>query len=380
MSYQKLFEEGINQEPAKAWRASGKKALGVICAHVPLEIMYALDVLPVRLRATKITETPDADTWMSTFSCSFTRGILEYWMKGAYDLDGMVTTDGCMMPMRVYDNAEHMSKLKKETGKYFEQFGAPRIIMGSKAQGEYSKGYYVDELKRFIASLEAFTGKKLTDAKLKEGIDKYNEARKLVREVYELRKADNPVISGEETLKLTLAHCDYPIDDYIAMLKAFLADAKNRAPITGSRARLMVIGSALDQPGYIKVIEEKGGLVVNDSVCTGSRPFAQDVEVKGDVFESLALYYLDRLVCPRMTDNRIRFQKYIVDTCKAWNVNGVVYQKMQYCECWGGESMYLEPDLKAIGVPMLQVDREQHLANVGQLAIRAEAFIEMIEK
>ena len=53
---------------------------------------------------------------------------------------------------------------------------------------------------------------------------------------------------------------------------------------------------------------------------------------------------------------------------------------MQYCECWGGESLYLEPDLKAIGVPMLIVEREEHLANAGQLAIRAEAFIEMIEK
>ena len=79
-------------------------------------------------------------------------------------------------------------------------------------------------------------------------------------------------------------------------------------------------------------------------------------------------------------DNRVKLQKSIVDTCKEYGVEGVLYQKMQYCECWGGESLYLEPDLKAIGVPMLIVEREEHLANAGQLAIRAEAFIEMIEK
>ncbi len=72
--------------------------------------------------------------------------------------------------------------------------------------------------------------------------------------------------------------------------------------------------------------------------------------------------------------------KEIVELCKEYGVQGVVYQKMQNCECWGGESLFLEPDLKAIGVPMLQVEREEHLANAGQLAIRAEAFVEMIEK
>ena len=36
--------------------------------------------------------------------------------------------------------------------------------------------------------------------------------------------------------------------------------------------------------------------------------------------------------------------------------------------------------LKAVGVPMLQVEREEQMANAGQLAIRAEAFVEMIEK
>ena len=53
---------------------------------------------------------------------------------------------------------------------------------------------------------------------------------------------------------------------------------------------------------------------------------------------------------------------------------------MQNCECWGGENVFLENELKNAGIPLLNVEREQKLANVGQLEIRAEAFIEMIEK
>jgi len=331
--------------------------------------------MPIRMRATGITESPDGDTWMSTFSCSFARGILQRWLDGTYEfLDGIVTSDGCLMSARAFDNAEHISNKNKE-GRFFYQVGAPRMY------GDLEKEYYENELKDLIAKLEELTGNKLTDEKLKASIAKYNEVRSLIQQVNALRKEENPVISGEDALKLMLASSNFTVEEYIELLKAFLADAKNRAPITDKRARLMIIGSALDNPGYLQVIEEKGGLFVADDLCFGSKTFNYAMEVDDkDVLGSLADYYLKRIVCPRMMDNRVQLQKDIVEACKEYKVDGVVYQKMQYCECWGGESLYLEPDLKAIGVPMLQVEREEHLANAGQLAIRAEAFIEMIEK
>jgi len=375
MDYQKLFNTEISGESIKAWKAQGKKALGLICCHVPVEILEALDIMPVRMRATGIKESPDGDAWMSTFSCSFARGLLQYWLDGTYDfLDGIVTSDGCMMSARAYDNAEHVSK-KEKKDKFFFQIGAPRMY------GELEHNFYVDELKDLIGKLEELTGNKLTDEKLKAAIAKHNEVRTLISQVNELRKGKSSVISGADALKIMLAASNFTTDEYIEMLKSFLADAKNRAPITDKRARLMIIGSALDNPGYLEVIEEKGGIFVADDLCYGSKPFNYPVEIENDdVLGSLAKYYLTRIVCPRMMDNRVALQKSIVDTCKECGVEGVVYAKMQYCECWGGESMFLEPDLKAIGVPMLIVEREEHLANAGQLAIRAEAFIEMIEK
>ena len=374
MDYQKLFKPEISGESVKAWKAQGKKALGVICCHVPVEILYALDIMPVRIRATGCTESPDGDAWMSTFSCSYARGMLQYVLDGTYDLDGIVTSDGCMMAARAYDNAEHVSK-KANEGKFFYQIGAPRKY------GAVEHAFFVNELKDLIAALEKFSGNKLTDDKLKAAIAKENEVRVLIQQVNALRSLKNPVISGEEALSIMLASTNCSVDEYIELLKAFLTDAKNRAPITDKRARLMVIGSALDNPGYLKVIEDKGGLIVADDLCYGSKPFNHVMEFSDkDILGSIADYYLTRIVCPRMMDNRRALQKEIIETCKEYGVEGVIYEKMQYCECWGGESMYLEPDLKAIGVPMLIVEREEHLANAGQLAIRAEAFIEMIEK
>ncbi|MEG0876098.1 MAG: 2-hydroxyacyl-CoA dehydratase family protein [Oscillospiraceae bacterium] len=373
MSYQKLFETSISSEAVKAWKASGKKALGYVCCHVPEELFYAADILPIRLRATNCVDSSDAEAWMSSFSCSFARSILQYLMNGTYDLDGLVQSDGCMMATRILDNWEHVSK---KAGKklFFHQIGAPRITK------DVTIGYYKSEIQELVDALGEFSGKKVTDEALKAACAKTNEMRALIAQVYDLRKAANPVVSGEDVLKITLAECDMHIDDYIAALKEFLADAKTRKPIE-ARARLMVIGSALDNPEYLKVIEDKGGIIVADAFCFGSKAFGPQLVVDDkDVVGSIASYYLTRNTCPRSLDNRPAIHNEIVELCKEYNVQGVIYAKMQNCECWGGEAFYLEPTLKAAGIPMLQVEREEQMANAGQLAIRAEAFIEMIEK
>ncbi len=374
MSYEKLFETKISGDSVKAWKASGKKALGYVCCHVPEEIFYAADVLPVRLRATNCVDSSDAEAWMSSFSCSFAKSILQYLMNGTYELDGLVQSDGCMMATRILDNWEHISKKQGINGLFIHQIGAPRITNDTTIK------YYKTELQDLADAMGKFSGKAITDESLKAAIAKTNEMRALIAQIYALRKAENPVVSGSEMLAITLAECDLSIDEYIALLKEFLADAKNRKPIE-ARARLMVIGSALDNPEYLKVIEEKGGIIVADDLCFGSKAFGEQLVVDDkDVMGSIANYYLNRHTCPRSLDNRPAIHKDIVAKCKEYNIQGVIYQKMQNCECWGGEAFYLEPDLKANGIPMLQLEREEQMANAGQLSIRAEAFIEMIEK
>ena len=374
MDYQKLFDSDISKQAAKAWQAQGKKALGVICCHVPEEIFYAADVLPVRMRATNCVDSSEAEMWMSSFSCSFAKAILQYWLDGTYELDGLVASDGCMMASRVYDNAKYINE-KNGKGKFIVQIGAPRL---SNAR---TMPFYKAELTDLIEGLEKLTGNKITDEKLKAAVAKQNEARALIRQVNELRKAESPVISGTDMLKLTLSSTNMPVDEYIELLKAFLADAANRSTITDARARIMVIGSALDNPEYLKVIEDKGGLIVTDALCFGERGFGDPLVIDDkDVLGSIAKYYLERLVCPRMMDKHVELHEFIIKSAREYRVDGIIYQRMQNCECWGGENVLLEQKLKDAGIPLLTVEREEHMANAGQLAIRAEAFIEMIEK
>lgn len=374
MNYQKLFDSSISKEAISAWRSSGKKALGVVCCHVPHEILYAADVLPVRLRATGCEDYSEAEVWMSSFSCSFAKSILQYFIDGVYDLDGLVTSDGCMQAVRIYDNWRAYSKKAGKEQSLFE-IGAPRM------NSPTTKAYYREELKILIDAMEKFSGNKITDEKLIKAIEMCNEERRLIKQLLDLQKEEHPVITGAEALTIMLASSNMPAYEYIELLKAFLADAPNRKPVSDYRARFMIIGSALDNPKYVEAIENKGGLVVADTLCFGSMGFGEELSVKnGDIIGSIADYYLDRLVCPRMIDNRDALHEFIVNKAKEYRVDGLLYEKMQNCECWGGENTFLEPALKDAGIPVLYLEREEKLANIGQLEIRVEAFIEMVEK
>ena len=178
MDYQKLFESDISMDAVKAWKAKGKKAVGVICCHVPEEIFYAADVLPVRMRSTNITETSEAQMWMSSFSCSFARGMLQGWLEGPYkELDGIVTSDGCMQASRVHDNARYIN-IRNNTGKFIRQVDAPRKL------NDHAFPFYEAELKDLIHDLEELSGVKITDERLKAAVEKSNEVRRLVAELF----------------------------------------------------------------------------------------------------------------------------------------------------------------------------------------------------
>ena len=363
-----------SQDAVRAWHAQGKKALGVICCHVPPELLHALDILPVRLRATGCADASGAETWMTSFSCSYARSILQYLMDGTYALDGIVASDGCCMATRLFDNYNYLSE--KEGKKPFLYFmNTPRVC------DDLSTDFYTEELRLLARELEALSGNKLTEEKLRASIALYNEARSLTKEMYELRKAAHPVLTGEEALRVTLSFADLPIEDYIAMMKEKLAELRTRQPLEGYRARFVVVGSALDDPNYLRVIEEKGGLVVGDVLCYGSRCFDSNCELTdGDALSSLAHYYLERLVCPRMVDSRVALHHEVVRVAKECGADGVIYEKMQNCEVWGAENFLLNGDLEKAELPLLVLQREEALSNEGQLAIRAEAFVEMVEK
>jgi len=363
----------LENEAVKEWKSQGKKVVGYFCSLVPEEILYASDIMPFRIRATGCTDTTSGDVWMARMNCSYVRSCLSYLLDDKLSfLDGVVGSNSCDDIRRMYGNLEIAAPKK---------FAFLDFVDVPKKVDDDSIAWYRDILVQYKKNVEKAFGVKITDAKLKKAIKVYNESRSLLKQLYELRKQDNPPITGTETMNVVLAATTIPKEKFNQLMEQLLKELKGKKGKGGYRARLMIAGGGgCDDPEWFKVIEDIGGLVVTDADCFGSRYFWKPVEIGDDLMLSLARAYMDRPSCARMSnrlDERIDFVK---DMVKNYKVDGVVYQIMHYCQIWAGQVLVMRDEMKKAGVPFMQIDKEYALGSTGQLKTRVQAFLETIER
>jgi len=359
----------VNPE-VRSWREQGGKVLGYFCSYVPEEIITAAGFLPFRMRATGSTGTELADAYLSSINCSFTRHCLNIGLRGEYGfVDGVIWPSTCDHVRRVYDNW----KRKVETP-------FVRIMSLPKKTDEPQVGWYRDEMVNLKEALEKHFGVEITDERLREAIRLHNETRRLQRKLYELRKRGKPPITGAEALAVMVASTAMPKERYNQLLRELLDEISQLEGNADYRARLMIVGGILDDPGFIKVIEEQGGLVVTDSLCFGSRIMWKDVaEGTSDPITALARYYIaDRPSCPRMFGDYPRRADFIRDMIRDFKVDGIIGERLIFCDLWAVEHYMLAKEFKAEGIPYLWLDREYLLGGIGQLRTRVQAFLETI--
>jgi bcr-type benzoyl-CoA reductase subunit C len=352
------------------WRDQGGKVLGFFCSAMPEEIITAAGMLPFRMRATGSTSTELADTYFSSINCSFPRHCFNIALNNGFDfLDGVICMNSCDNIRRIYDN------WKRQLPGYFLH-----IMSLPRKTGEPQVEWFWEEIANLKEAIGKYFNVEITDEQLWKAIKLHNETRRLQRRLYELRKAENPPITGSEALAVTVAGTAMPKEQYNQMLRKLLDKLSQSEGIKDYRARLLLMGGILDDPAYIKVIEDQGGLVVTDSLCFGSRILWADVdEGASDPVTALARYYVaDRPSCPRMFGDYERRIGLIRDMVNDFKVNGVILERLAFCDHWGFEQLTIENDLKDDNIPCLIMDREYVLSGIGQLRTRVQAFLETI--
>lgn len=358
----------LNNPAVEEWKTGGQKVVGYFCSHVPIEVLTAADMLPFRMRGTGSTGTEQADAFFSSINCSFPRHTFNQAMRGEYDfLDGLICISSCDHIRRVYDNWKQQLKIPFLT-----------IMSLPKKIGDEQVQWYYEEINILREQLGKQFGVEITDERLHEAIKLTNETRQLQRKLYELRKRERPPISGADALAVMVAGTAMPRERYNELLRSLLADLENAEGVSGYRARLMIVGSELDDPEYLQIIEEQGGLVVTDSICFGTRTMWVDVnEKEPDPVRALAKYYIqERPSCPRMNGAQPARSAFLQQMVKDFSVDGVVGERMLFCDFWTAEHYMNKSDLKEASIPFIQIDREYVLSGKGQLQTRIQAFLE----
>lgn len=352
-------------------KASGQKVIGWVCTYVPEEILHAAGALPVRISGyAGETDLQDGTAYFYVNNCSFARSCLQLALRGEYGyLDGLVAGSTCDGARRLFDLWRHYVPVPFH-----------HILTVPRKYSERAVALYLSQVVLLKKQLEDYLNVEITEESLRKSIDLYNESRSLLKALNDLRKADEPPIDGSQTMEVLNASSRMPKETFNDCLRGLLRDLERSGRRCKGRARIMIAGSALNNAGFIRSIEETGGLVVTDELCTSTRYWYNQVATGGrdDPLKAIAHRYLNNFPCARMFPSEERFRR-MLDLIREFRVDGVISQTIRYCSPYSNDLPLLTETLNRSGIPMLSLDVEYGTSGSGQIMTRVQAFLEMLE-
>jgi len=357
-------------EYAKKWKErTGGKVIGTFCTYVPEEILYAADILPVRILGSHEPQDVSEPHIFAMF-CPFCRDCLAQGLKGRFDyLDGITIAQSCLHIRQAYTSWDLHIPVDF---KYY-------LPHPMHVQSPHAIPYLTEELIQFKKAVEEWTGKQITEEDLKRGIEIMNNNRRLLQQVYELRKKPNPPLTGFEAMLMVVSSQMVDKREHNKALEELLQKLPSRS-LDEPGERLMILGSEDDDTEFIAMVEDLGTRIVIDEHCTGTRYFYEEVSTNGDVLTSIAERYVKRIPCPSKDWPKRTRVDHIVKLAKEYNIQGAIVMQMKFCDPHELDTPAIKEALEnEVGVPTIFLEFDVTVP-IGQFKTRVEAFLEIIRE
>ena len=380
--FENLLQTANNELIAKA-KEKGGIAVCYTCENVPEPLLNLGKCFSIRLSAPQTGSMDIATFYMTNLLCEPSRALLERAIEGGFNFaDCVITPDGCTMLNRAVENMELLETMGKDNPNFFHEY----MEIAFKNTDNDVNLSVLQCTNHVLKPLKEKYGVDVSDKAIRKAVEKHNKMVRLIRELGEYRKGDKPRITGYEFHVLCLATYVCPQDEVMKKLEETLKEVKTREPDEKPwRARVLLVGSEIDDSGLIKLIEEQGALVACDRFCFGSYPGRTEIVLNDeeDALTQVCRHYIQNCQCPRMMNlEKVYSRKqYVADLAKEYDVDGVIYEQVKFYDPWAYErtlgSSMLEKDY---GYPVLSVDRPYNInASSGQMRTRVQAFVESIE-
>lgn len=378
--FEKLLEEANNDLVRQA-QSEGKICVASVCENTPEVLMNLPGTFSVRLRAPRTGSMEMGTYYMTSFLCEYTRALLERAMEGGYNFaDCIITPDGCSMMNRCVENMELLHTMEKE--KFFYEY----MEIPMKADDNGLNLYVLQCQNHILNPLAKTYGVDISDKAIREAVSEHNRVCQLIRQIGEFRKEEHPRITGYEFHIITMATYVAPKYLLIEKLEETLEELKTREPDAKNtyRARVVLVGSEIDDVDVVKLIEDSGAYVCADRFCYGSFPGRDVIELNDeeDALTQICRQYMYRGQCPRYMnmEKMLERRSYVDELAKEYKADGIIYEQMKFCDPWAYERMVGTQVLRdEYGYPVLAVDRPYAIGVSGQMRTRVQAFVESIE-
>lgn len=378
--FENLLQDA-NNDLVKQAKSEGKLAMGYTCYHVPEVLLNCGDCFSVRMRAPRTGSLDIATYYMSPFLCGYSKALVERGIEGGYNfLNALLASESCSEMNRALEHFEVLNLVNDD--RFFVSF----MDIPFKVEPHTVKHYAKQARQKILDRLTEVYGVDTSDEALLKAVEEHNEVCRLMTEIGEYRKEENPRITGYEYHILNLITYCCPKYLILDKLRETAEELKTRVPDEKKnyRAKIVVVGSEMDDPEFTKLIEESGALVVADRYCFGALPGRQEIKLADgeDILTQICYHYMKTCQCPRyMSQEKVNGRRdYVKELVEEYHADGVLYEQLKFCEYWGYERALASKIMNdEYGVPSASVDRQYTASASGQLRTRVQAFVESLE-
>jgi benzoyl-CoA reductase/2-hydroxyglutaryl-CoA dehydratase subunit BcrC/BadD/HgdB len=366
-------------EKLKERKEKGDKLIGYIGRFVPEELIYASGAVPYLLCRGGEPEPPDAVIpYLLRFMSPYDRAQIGYYILG---MDPVVP----MLDLVVLQNSDcHESRLAD----VFEYLKVPTARLGVPAdwRKSLSRDYYQKRLAWLREKLEALTGNKIPNEKLKKSIESLNRIRELLSRINLLRKEQPPPIGGYDFIRLE--HSSFYGDPEVLAAKLeelYQELRKAKSPFSPEAPRILLAGHVVSIGDYVvpKLIEDSGAVIAAQFLDEGTRHFVWNVETEGDLMVNLGeAYYLKRTppsVFQPAWEERVETMKGLI---RDFKIDGVIWYQLTFEEIYDMECSIVAKSVEEMKIPFLKLESSYEYSReaMGPLTTRVESFIESVKQ
>ena len=386
--FENLLQEA-NNDLVKQAKAEGKRAIGYTCYFMPEVLLDLPGCFSVRLRAPRCTSPDIATYYMSSRVCPYARSLLERALEGGFNfLDAQRATETCTGTCRFQEHRQqkHLDSVKDmriiDNDDFFCEFSDVPF-----KNNENGFQHFRGQLQAHVLEpLHEHFGIDISNEAIMKAVEQHNEVCRLINEIGDYRKLDNPTITGYEFHVINLVTLVCPKELILPYLRETAEELKTREPDMKwpFRCKVVLAGSENDDPDFTKLIESCGAEVVCDRYCYGAVESRIPIEIKegDDPLYVIARHYLETSNCPRfMPQDEMRARKRrIAELAKEYHADGVIVASNKFCEYWSYERVIDTVVLpRDFGLPVCSIEKEYINSASGQLRTRFQAFVESVE-
>ena len=362
-----------------AWKlANRRKVIGCLPMYAPEEMIHAAGILPVTLLGER-GPLAMGNKHLLTYTCQELRSTFDMLLKGEFE-----PLDGILVPL-ICDQVRFNSDFwdMDVPLPFFHQIWLSFRI------DPMGKQFLITELNRLKSHLEEFTGEAITPEAIQKSIRVYNENRTLLKKIDDLRKDKPGLIGASQMLQLVTSSMLMDKEEHSRLLTQFLSQIGGVKADAGDKIGLMVIGHpcwAPERP-LLNLIEESGGIILEDDLFTGRRYFNSTVKLNGDPVESLADFFMESMPCPikhypnhflnkeRTTPD---YPDLVIEMFRKSGAKGIIHLGVMYCDPYDLEYPYLKERLEKEKIPFLNIRTGLDATPLEPIRTRLSAFLEML--